>query len=397
MPANILPIKGAIQHYDWGGFDFIPQLLDIKNTTRQPFAELWMGAHPSAPAITTLNGKTIPLDQLVQAAPVEILGQKVASAFQNRLPYLFKVLDVQKMLSIQAHPTKKQAEEGFRRENEEGIPLDAPNRNYKDNNHKPEVMVALTDFWLLHGFKPLSDIEHTLQAVPEFASLLEITAKGSIYDLYRFTMEMPQSTADAMLQPLHKRLTNEQPAKDSPDFWAKRAFTDHPPRDGHYDRGIFSIYMFHLLHLKPGEGIFQGAGVPHAYLEGVNMELMANSDNVFRGGLTNKHVDVHELLKSLVFEAVTPHIIQGDAISSTEVVYRTPAPDFELSKIEVGHEKSHECVGVEAPHMLIVLEGEITVNTDSHFRRGEIFFVPAGLAYFIRSETKAILFKATVP
>lgn len=394
---KIMPLRGAIQHYDWGGFEYIPNLIGIKNADHKPFAELWMGAHPSAPAILINNGATTPLDYLVKNAPQEILGDKVADRFDNRLPYLFKVLDVRKMLSIQAHPTKKQAEEGFQRENDQNIPLDAKHRNYKDDNHKPEVMVALTDFWLLHGFKSIQTIRQTLAKVPEFRDLQPIVAKDSLYDLYKHVMEMPQNEANAMLAPLEQRLKIEQPSKDSPDYWAKQAFNDHPPKDGNYDRGIFSIYFFNLVQLKPGQGIFQGAGVPHAYLEGVNVELMANSDNVFRGGLTSKHVDVPELLKSLIFEQVVPKVISGAEVSDTERVYPTPAPDFELSKIDISQNKSHYTPKTDAPHIMIVIKGTVTVNDDQTFTRGDIFFAPANVSYELDTETNATIFKATVP
>jgi len=395
---QIIPLKGAIRHYDWGGATFIPNLIHVENSDSEPFAELWMGAHPSAPAIAQQNGSEQPLDKVIEDNPRQMLGSKVADHFQNRLPYLFKVLDVQKMLSIQAHPTKKQAEAGFRRENEANIPLDARHRNYKDDNHKPELMVALTEFWLLHGFKPMPDIRDTIHRVPEFDALQSLVADGEIYGLYKHIMEMPQANVNAMLQPLEARLARSNPEKNAPDYWAKHAFSDHPPKNGDYDRGIFSIYLLNLLKLEPGEAIFQAAGVPHAYLEGVNVELMANSDNVFRGGLTSKHVDVDELLKSLVFDAVNPHIIKGEQISATETVFRTPAPDFELHKIEVAPEKPHQCDSAEAPHTLIVLEGKINVNGQHTFQRGDIFFAPIGAAYHIKTnDAKAILYKATVP
>lgn len=397
MKTNIMPLKGAIQHYHWGGYEYIPNLLHIDNQNNQPFAELWMGAHPSAPSIVKEHGTETPLDAWISQAPETILGTSVAQEFQNRLPFLFKVLDVSKMLSIQAHPTKKQAEEGFQRENKEGIPLNAPHRNYKDDNHKPEIMVALTDFWLLHGFKSMEAMQVAIRAVPEFYPLQSIVNQSNIYELYEYIMKMPQVEVDAMLKPLQQRLNAENPDKNTPNYWAKRAFEDFPPQDGHFDRGIFSIYFFNLVHLQPGEGIFQGAGIPHAYLEGVNVELMSNSDNVFRGGLTNKHVDVPELLKSLVFKPVNPQILSGAVISDTESVYRTPAPDFELRKIEVDQQHSHHCQQAAGPEILIVLEGEVLVNEVHHFKKGDIFFVPAGIGYTIQTEEASILFKASVP
>ncbi|HMO38995.1 MAG TPA: mannose-6-phosphate isomerase, class I [Saprospiraceae bacterium] len=395
---HLIRLQGAVQHYDWGGFDYIPRLIRKDNPAHQPFAELWMGAHSLAPALVQTNGAQQPLDQFIAQSPTEILGASVAAAFQNRLPYLFKILDVHKMLSIQAHPSKAQAKAGFRRENEQGIPLDAPHRTYRDDNHKPEIMVALTDFWLLHGFKTLPDIQKAIAEVSEFQPLQAIANQNNTFELYRYIMEMPQTDINAMLAPLQQRLAPTQALKASPDYWVKQAFEDHPPREGHYDRGIFSIYFFNLLHLQPGQGIFQGAGIPHAYLEGVNVELMANSDNVFRGGLTNKHIDVPELLKSLIFEPVTPQILAGEALSDTEWVYRSPAPDFELRKIKLASNQKHHCTEAEAPHTLMVLEGEVQTNVGQTYARGDVFFAPAGCAYTLHAPTGgSTLFKSTVP
>ncbi len=152
-PADIFKIKGRVQNYAWGGKNFIADLLDIHHRD-QPIAEYWMGAHTKAPAIVESTSQA--LDELIASSPQEMLGKAVANKF-GELPYLFKVLDVEDVLSIQVHPTKSEAETGFEKENKLGIPLSAANRNYKDKNHKPEVMVALSEFWLLHGFE-----EHSL-------------------------------------------------------------------------------------------------------------------------------------------------------------------------------------------------------------------------------------------
>lgn len=395
---KILSLLGAIQHYDWGGFDFIPDLIGKDNSAQKPYAELWMGAHSLAPSQVVQQNATFPLDKFIAQAPLDTLGEKVIQHFGNNLPYLFKVLDVRKMLSIQAHPTKAQAEKGFKRENDQGIQLNAANRTYRDANHKPEIMVALTDFWLLHGFRAAVEIERTLQDTPEFAALQPFFKEKDIQRLYRSIMEMPQSDVDDLLEPLLERLeTAALTDKKSPDYWAARAAQDHPRKDGGCDRGILSIYLLNIVHLFPGEGIYQGAGVPHAYMDGVNVELMSNSDNVFRGGLTSKHIDVPELLKSLVFESVTPQILQGEQVSATERVYFTPAPDFELSEITISESELHTNKNVYAPEIFIVLDGEVEINETETYSRGEIFLVLPGATYEMRSDEPTILYKATVP
>ncbi len=393
---KVFPIKGAIQNYAWGGKAFIPALTKTENTSNEPFAELWMGAHDRGPATIEANGTS--LAEFIAQKPVEVLSKAVATRFDNRLPFLFKVLDVGSMLSIQSHPTKRQAEIGFEAENKEGIPIKAKHRNFRDDNHKPEVMVALTEFWLLHGFRAKDEIAIILEKVPEFESLRVHFQEENSYDLYKAIMNLPQAEVDTILAPLRDRLAAQDCPKDTPDYWARQAFEDYT-RDGHFDRGIFSIYLFNLVRLREGEGIFQDAGIPHAYLEGVNMELMANSDNVFRGGLTPKHIDVPKLLDHLVTESVKPHILLGKQVSETERVYRTPAPDFELSRIDLDSAQVHKSQS-PVPDISIVLEGKIEVRSaDGTFTRtrGEVFFAVANTAYELVAKEKTVLYRATVP
>ncbi len=404
LQTDIARIRGVVQHYAWGGYDYLPQLLSIENAARQPFAEYWMGAHPKAPSTLADKPDAPSLDQLIEAAPATFLGERVAAQFANRLPYLFKVLDVRDMLSIQAHPTKAAAEIGFAQENAAGIPLSAPHRNYKDDNHKPEIMVALTEFWLLHGFRSVEAIREVLASVPEFAPLQTHFAADSLFDLYQYIMELPQESVDALLQPLVDRIAPAYEAgalkKENPDFWAARAALTMPLPGGHLDRGIFSIYLFNLVRVEAGQGVFQDAGIPHAYLEGVNVELMANSDNVLRGGLTPKHIDVPELLDKLIFEPITPHILDGEAVSPAEKVYKSPAPDFELSKIQVNAVTHFESPAAHAPDILILIEGEVVVSSEEsffHLVQGQVFFAPANVSYRIEAREPAVLYKATVP
>lgn len=400
VKQQLFPLQGAIQHYAWGGFEYLPGLLGIENKERQPFAELWMGAHQRGPAMVQPNGRAQPLDELLRLHP-EWLGGAVRQRFGDRLPYLFKILDVRQMLSIQSHPNKAQAEAGFRLENEQGIPLGAPHRNFKDDNHKPEIMVALTEFWLLHGFKNEEALERLLQEVPEFSSLQPLFAGRSIFGLYKKVMEMPQEEAGRLLGAMEERLRPLAEAgkleKSQPEYWAMQAFEDHKLEGGHYDRGVFSIFFFNLVKVNPGEGIYQGAGIPHAYLEGVNVELMANSDNVFRGGLTVKHVDVPQLLSHLVFDPVEPEILKGKPVSDVEWAYPTPAPDFQLNRILLPAGQAYRAGTLQGPEIVIVTQGKVSSPDGHSYSRGEAFFVPAGQDYALRSEEPSELFKALVP
>ena len=214
-------------------------------------------------------------------------------------------------------------------------------------------------------------------------------------------MKMPQATVNQLLSPLKERLEKSAPQveadKNHANFWALRAFRENALPDGSHDRGIFSIYLFNLVHLKVGESIFQDAGIPHAYLEGVNMELMANSDNVFRGGLTPKHIDVLELMRHLIFEPVTPLVQTGEQISPTEKVFKTPAPDFELSRIDLDPKLIHSETGRDVPQILIVMKGEAQFDHSLVLKRGQICFVPASQPYQISSNEKTVIFKASIP
>lgn len=392
---NLLPLKGTLQHYAWGGRDYLPELLG-QPPSDQPFAELWMGDHPRGMAQVQTDEGLLPLGELLQQHP-EYLGTASVAQSGPRLPFLFKVLDVEEMLSIQSHPTKEQALAGFAEENELGIPLDAPHRNFKDDNHKPEAMVALTEFWLLHGFRRPEQIRSLLSELPEFQALQAPFERGGIYLLYKTIMEWPQEVVDAHLRPLASRLRlAEGLTPSSPDFWAARAFEQYPGQDGQgYDRGVFSIYLLNLVGLLPGQGIYQGAGIPHAYLQGVNVELMANSDNVFRGGLTPKHVDVPQLLKHLSFEPVVPKVIHGEPQSAAEWAYPTPAEDFQLSRIALAEGASYESPAAATAQIALLLSGEAELSTGQVFRRGEAFFVPAGTAYRLTARRELDIYRAS--
>lgn len=342
----IFPLEGVVKKYDWGGPNYIPRLLLEENPTGDPHAEYWMGIHPQGVASVGLsNGDWVPLTQL-----------------SPQLPFLFKVLDVKDMLSIQVHPNKANAKLDFERENKLGIPLDAPSRNYKDDNHKPELMVALSEFWLLHGFRPSHSLIAQLQAVKELHSLLEVFEKQDYEGLYRTVMEMPQAQVDQLLLPLRDRIVPLYEKgllqRSQPDFWAARAFlTFH--QQGHADRGIFSVYFFNLVQVQPGQAVFQDAGIPHAYLEGQNVEIMANSDNVLRGGLTNKHIDVAELLKHVRCAAVNPVVLP--ASKEKQTWFPTPVEDFSLGQLNLKKGEELQLV-IDKPTMFLCMEGEVILQ-----------------------------------
>jgi mannose-6-phosphate isomerase len=379
-------LNGKVQHYPWGGNRFIPELLGITNDENRPFAEYWMGIHPSAPSIIQLSKNAFTgLPDLIRSEPFRYLGKDVMHSFGD-LPFLFKILDVKDMLSIQVHPSKAEAEKGFDAEEAAKTPMNASNRNYKDRNHKPEIMLALSDFWLLHGFKNPKLLLETLSHNEVFNNLVPVFNQSGYKGLYQFVMEMPQDEVNKLLQPLADKviplyIAGEIP-KSSPDFWAARAFLTYPDA---LDRGIFSVYFFNLVNLKAGEAIFQGAGVHHAYLEGQNVELMANSDNVLRGGLTPKHVDVPELLKHTLFESIDPQVMYTN-VDAQETVFECPVPDFSLSFIQLGANESFKCVA-SGPEIWFVLDGSgiASAASERELQRGKAFFVSDGEQIVVKS------------
>ena len=399
--SRIFPLKGVIQNYVWGGNKYIPELLGIAET-KEPCAEYWLGAHPKAPSELKIGEQNVLLDEYMTMNLIDALGEEIHSKFAN-LPFLFKVLDVREMLSIQVHPTKKEAEKGFKAENEKGIALTAFERNYKDENHKPEIMVALSEFYLLHGFLQKDKLTEVLKDTPEFTHLLPVFRDKGYFGLYKMVMEMPVRDSNKILQPLIDRLMplykSGKLAKEDPGYWAAKA-VDASNDTPNLDKGIYSIYFFNLVKVAKGEAVFQDAGIPHAYLEGQNIELMANSDNVLRGGLTPKHIDVPELLKHVVFDEVKPNIMLGDLQEDgLERIYKSPAPDFQLSQIIVKNNDLYESTSKTA-QIFLVIEGEVSFtegNNSLNVKSGHSVFVSANSEYTISSNSKGVIYKATAP
>jgi mannose-6-phosphate isomerase len=350
-------LQGVIQHYSWGGNTFLPALLNQNNIEGKPYAEYWLGVHAGGPGTVHLGeGGATHLINLITSDKHKHLGEKTLQQF-NALPFLLKILDVKDMLSIQVHPNKERAVQGFTDEVQRGVDIAAPYRNYKDQNHKPEVMVALSEFWLLHGFA--ADIEERLKKFSFLHEFLPHFKAGGIKALYENLLTLPQEKVNEILSghaekiiPLYKA---NQLEKDNPDFWAARAMLNLCA-DGQFDKGIFSIYLMNILHLQPGEGIFQGAGLLHAYLEGQNVELMANSDNVLRAGLTNKHIDIPELLSNTSFVVTNPQIIPI-SLNKQSQQYPCDTSDFLIQRINL--EKGEELqLQLGGPTIALQIRGE---------------------------------------
>lgn len=399
----IFKLTGTHQHYDWGGANFIPNWLKLKQTEDKPYAEYWLGAHRSAPSLIEFEGQWLPLDRVIDKAP-KLLGEESRAKFGDELPYLLKILDVKQPLSIQLHPTKAEAELGFERENQLGIALNASNRTYKDRNHKPEMMIALSDFWLLHGFRPLAEMKSVLVERPSLQGLAQRIDTVGLPQVYREIMQATQAQLEKWLLPIisEKQLEYQQDKLkwDNPDYWVLYSMEAMGISSEKLDAGLLCFYLFNIVNLKKGEGIYQGAGLPHAYLRGQNIELMAASDNVIRGGLTPKFVDIPALLNTIEYREVVPKIIP--AYQGEEALYLYPTPeakDFAMQRLSFNPFDEEAFITTSAS-ILLVMAGSLYIDLgeDSiHLSQGEAVFISADTQVDTIGESDGYAVIATLP
>ncbi|MBE2253237.1 MAG: mannose-6-phosphate isomerase, class I [Myxococcus sp.] len=354
-------LENTVQPYAWGSVTAIPELLGLPGSG-VPQAELWVGAHPSAPS--KVNG--VSLEALIAGAPLATLGAETAQRYGPRLPFLLKVLAAARPLSLQAHPSLEQAQAGFAREEAAGVPRTAAHRNYKDPNHKPELICALTPFRALCGFRDVDDTLALLEGlhVEALAPFVDTLARAGLRALFERVMTVEPAARGALVKAVVEACARRPPER----FAAECANAVSLEAEYPGDVGVIGALLLNLVDLAPGEALSLGAGNLHAYLEGTGVELMANSDNVLRGGLTPKHVDVPELLRVLDFGhgPVAKVAPQG----RPEAVYPTPFPDFRLSRVEVGAPVTLPRLG---PDLLLCVEGEVRASGLS-LRRGEAAF-----------------------
>lgn len=397
-------LRNTIQEYAWGSHTAISELLGNPGPSKNPQAELWMGAHPKSPSEVYYQNQWISLKELIEKHPIDMLGENTADKYNHQLPYLFKVLAAEKPLSIQAHPNRLQAKEGFERENRLGIPLDAAYRNYKDIHHKPECICALTPFWALCGFRPVNEISALIAKIcpnslrSEQQYLRENPNPEGLRFFFTELMKMGQERRKAVVDMAVRHALTFSENNDIFQ-WMIKLYDVYPD-----DIGVFSPVLLNLICLEPGEAMFLPAGELHAYLNGVGIELMANSDNVLRGGLTPKHVDVNELLNVLTFEThgiklLTPHPAEG-----AEAIYESSAEEFVLSVITVGGKTTYIAPTNRSIEILLCTEGEAKVFEDAEITtglpaisvsKGSSFVIPAAVKdYTIKGN--AVFYKASV-
>lgn len=371
-------LHGTVQHYPWGTTDAIPELLG-RAADGRPFAEYWLGAHPLSPSV--VDGAK--LDTLLADHP-DVIGQASRRAFGDHLPFLVKVLSARHALSLQVHPSRDQAKEGFARENAAGIAPEAPERTYRDDWPKPELMVALDEFTSLSGFRD------PRQTAALFASLGVADELSSVIGPLT-ERKGPAALAEVFLDVLS--LDGERARLSELVCAAAMKHKDDEGELGEFartvleldevfpsDPGILAALLMNRVVLQRGEAVFVPAGHMHAHLRGTGVEVMANSDNVIRGGLTNKHVDVGELVKVVDFEPSVPVVLRPDAIAPGVDRYPTGCEEFDVWRVTPPAGETVALPGSGSARIVLVVSGEVELRDGARvlkLGRGESAFLTA--------------------
>src|SRR3954451_2763505 len=381
----------AVRFYPWGSRTVIPELLGQSSPAEPPHLERWRGAHPDEPSLLA-DGR--PLDKAIAAEPEALLGPAVAERFGPRLPFLLKVLAADTPLSLQAHPTPEQAAAGFAAEEAAGIPRDDPTRTFRDPYHKPELLVALTTFEALCGFRPVEGSLHCLAKleVPELKPTIAALARGGlravIPQLLALEVERREELVSAVAESAGRFVAAKDPEFINTYRWAATLAETYPG-----DPGVVISLMCNHLKLAPGEAVFLPAGNLHAYLSGAGVEVMASSDNVLRGGLTGKHVDLAALMEVLDFtDGKVPTLWPVPGPGGMR--YPVPAEDFDLTRADV--REGSGVLTTRGPQVLLCFEGAVTLaSADGELRleKGQSAFVPAGAP--VSASGPAVVYRAT--
>jgi len=358
----IYPLRNKVMNYPWGTYDFIPSILG-RSSSGKPQAELWMGAHPKAESEVEYHGRLVSLSHFLE------------SQGQENISFLFKVLTAREPLSIQVHPNAEQAAAGFERENSQKIPLNHFRRNYKDDRAKPEIACALTGLWALAGFRPAREIADNMHMLcPESASHL-IDALDETRDIKTFYKElMSSSYRPSIIDEAKFRAANMESDMAT---WIMKLHNRYPT-----DITQLAPAFLNILHLSEGEAVYFPAGLMHSYLEGNIVELMSNSDNVIRGGLTGKFIDLDELLDVTNFRPTRPRVME-------------PALKYEAEGLHLGMFHSRFQGTAQYGEILLCLDGQGTIRSGQQYdiAKGDSFFVPKGTGYSF--EGKGIVYRAT--
>jgi mannose-6-phosphate isomerase len=382
-------MENRIRPYAWGSRTAIAELLGAPSPSPHPQAELWIGAHPGDPsALVCADGHTENLNAVIEADPVRMLGRAVYDEFGARLPFLLKVLAAAEPLSLQAHPSTQQAERGFDSEERGGIPLGAHWRNYKDRYHKPELICALTQFEALCGFREPSTTVRLLSelqvpALDHYLALLsgQPDAHG-MRALFSSIITVPSGVLEPLLDDVLAACVRK--VREKSEFGAEYRTALELGERYPGDVGVIASLLMNRITLQPNEAIYLHAGNLHAYLSGVGVEIMASSDNVLRGGLTPKHVDVPELMRVLDFEPGPMPVFDGAADERGIHDYGTPIKEFRLSRLELDG-RSFD-LRHSGPQVLLVTEGSAKLTAPD----GRQLTIARGRSAWIAADEGAI-------
>jgi mannose-6-phosphate isomerase len=374
---TIYYLKNTIQPYSWGHPKAMGNLFSIANPEHLPQAEMWMGAHEKAPSFIQ---RPQAMNTFISENPEQILGPEISSRFGGKLPFLFKLLSAEKPLSIQAHPNKKQAELGFAKENAQGIAITAKHRNYRDDNHKPELIYALTTFKAMNGFRAINEIIRLFNLIENsmlnaWVSELQLSKDNEgLKNFYQNIMQLQGSEKQELIKDALKAASKENEI-------ALREL-EHLYQYYPMDIGVFSPLLLNVVTLAPGEAMFLKAGTLHAYLQGTGLEIMASSDNVLRGGLTEKHTDIKELIDVIEFEPIDKAELTVRSINCVnQESFPVPVSDFTFDIINTFDSiQSYKCHSAE---ILFCIQGAVTVCTSA----GQFFALQLGQSCLVTAQT----------
>lgn len=395
-----------IQHYAWGTKNneaFIPKFLGNEPEQNTPYAELWIGAHPKASSEIEIDGEKLPLNKLIKQNPADWLGNYVSQKFSNNFPFLLKVLSAAHALSIQTHPNKPQAAKLH----------SVDPKNYPDDNHKPEIAIAIDSLMALAGFRPVNEIINNLLSIPEICEFAESEIPETILN------SLNNEEAEKTIRNIYSKLMRRTENNEKLSFIIQRIIerlekmTSLPLEGSQFlkqfdlfgnDIGLFSFFFFNIIELKPGEAIFTDAGIPHAYIKGNIIECMANSDNVVRAGLTNKFKDINTLLGIINYD-FSPYKIINPNMKNGDTIYLTKAEEFEVSNIKYNDEFNKLYKTINKPEIILIANGELNIawtigeNTSKQkFSKGESFIIPANMnEYQISSSGNVNFYRVTIP
>ncbi|MBN8548952.1 MAG: mannose-6-phosphate isomerase, class I [Deltaproteobacteria bacterium] len=389
MKYRPLLLQCSVQHYDWGkvGAQSIIAQITGRASEAKPFAELWMGAHPKAPALAEWNGKLTALQHIVKSNPGEILGEKVAARWAE-IPFLFKILSIAEPLSIQLHPNKEEAQKLHARDAQ----------NYPDQNHKPEVAIALTSIELLYGLQSAAHLKKVLTEYPEIQSLVPSVRADHPHfsaQVFEGVLRSDPLAYERSVLALASRLEKSPGSRKNADTWFLRAKATFGPQD----KGLLCFYLMNLCEIPAGKAIFTGPHIPHAYLSGEIVECMANSDNVVRAGLTTKFQDQETLFRLLDATVHAPTLIEPQRVGSApgRDLFELPSDEFQVERISAAGEFKFDLSSVA---IAICIKGECALKCEEGIQQltaGSIVLFPAALKSCIFVNTDGLLFIASVP